>query len=340
VAFFVTDGDDLPHKAIVGGSRVPSRWSIAALVAASAVCSAGPASAQAQRVPLSWNAPPGCPTAAEVVADVDRNLAAAGERRAAFVAVVDVTEGPKGLWQAHLRVEARGGQAERRFEAESCAAIASATALIIALAAQVGDGGQAAAAGAPLQVKEDVPQPARVPSPDWQRAPVGVVVSGLVDGGIMPKVPAVGLEAAAVPSWTTPGWRLRVLAGAGFFFFPRSADVAGAYGHFWRLAVSGRGCASAGARVEVGLCVGAELSAMHATGPLNSGLADDTVYWFSPAASGLVSWNVDPGITVLARCDVTVPVPPGEFHSDNGGVAYTVPAVAVGGALGVELHFR
>ena len=156
----------------------------------------------------------------------------------------------------------------------------------------------------------------------------------------MPKVPAAGLEVAVGPSWTAPGWRLRVLAGAGFFF-PRSADVSYAYGNFWRLAVSGRGCASAGAEIEVGFCVGGELSAMHAKGPLYSGLSDDTRYWFSPAASGLVSWNVRPRLTVLARCDVTVPVPRRDFHADGDiYVVYTVPAVAVGGALGVELHFR
>lgn len=338
----MTEVDDSPHKAIVSWFRVPTPWWNAALVVAAAVCGARPAAAQAQRVPLSWSAPPGCPTAEAVLAEVDRNLAASGERRAAFVAVVDVSERPKGLWQAHLRVEARGGEAERRFEAESCAAIASATALIIGLAAQVGDGGQPAeAAPPPPTASRDVPPPAAPPAQYWQRAPFGVLMSGLVDGGIMPKVPAVGLELAVGPTWTAPGWRLRVLAGAGFFF-PRSADVApGVYGDFWRLAVSGRGCVSAGARFEVGLCVGGELSAMHSQGPYNSGLSDDTRYWFSPVASGLVSWNVRPRVTVLARCDVTVPVPRGEFHSDGDvGVVYTVPAVAVGGALGVELHFR
>jgi hypothetical protein len=336
--FFVTDGDGFPHKPIVACCRVSTPWWIAALVAAAAVCGARPASAQVQRVPLAWNAPPGCPTAATVLAEVDRNLASVGERRAAFLAVVDVSEGPKGLWQAQLHVEARGGQAERRFEAESCAAIASATALIIALAAQVGDGGAAVEAGPPVPVtRREAPA---APAAYWQRAPLGVIVSGLVDGGIMPKLPAAGLEVAVGPSWTAPGWRLRALASAGFFF-PRSADVSMVYGDFWRLAVSGRGCVSEGDAVEVGLCVGGELSAMHAHGPFNSGLSDDTRYWFAPAASALVSWNVRPRLTILARCDVTVPVPRGEFHDDVGvGVVYTVPAVAVGGALGLELHFR
>src|SRR5436190_9410165 len=225
-------------------------WWIPALVVAGAVGAAGPASAQiqaqAQHVPLSWNAPPGCPTAAAVLADVDRNLGASGEGRAAFVAVVNVSERPKGLWQAHVRVEALGGQAERRFEAESCQAIASATALIIALAAQVGNAGQAADASQPLVVAQQDNRPA-APAPYWQRSPLGLIVSGLVEGGIIPTAPGAGIEVAIGPSWTAPGWRLRLLASAGFFF-QHKAELPSAYGDFWRLAVAGRGCVSAGAR--------------------------------------------------------------------------------------------
>src|SRR6188768_3894416 len=245
---------------IVPCCRVPiPRW-IPALVVTAALHAARPASAQAQHVPLSWSAPPGCPSDAAVLADVERNLAAAGERTAAFVAVVNVSERPKGIWQAHLRIEARGGQAERRFEAESCQAIASATALIIALAAQVGNAGQAADASGPLVVAQQDDRPA-APVPYWQRSPLGLIVSGLVESGIMPTAPGVGVEVAIGPSWTAPGWRLRLLASAGFVF-PRRADLPFAYGDFWRLAVSGRGCVSAGARYAIGLCVGAELSAL------------------------------------------------------------------------------
>lgn len=275
-----------------------------------------------------------------VLADIERNLTASGEGRAPFVAVVEVSELPNGIWRAHLRVEARGGRAERDFEAESCQAIASATALIVALAAQVGDSGQTADPDGLFVLAGRDDRTAALDEPYWQRSPLGLMVSGLVDGGLMPKVPAFGMEVAAGPSWTAPGWRLRVLGGVGFFF-PRSADVSDAYGEFWRLAVSGRGCASAGALFEIGLCVGGELSAMHAHGPLDSRLADDTHYWFSPVASGMVSWNVRPRLAVFARSDVTVPVPRHDFNRDGGvTVAYTLPAVAVGGALGLEVHFR
>ena len=274
-----------------------------------------------------------------MLAEIERNLAASGERRAAFVAIVKVSEGPSGLWQAHLRVETRGGQAERRFEAESCETIASATALIIALAAPVGNAGQGPDPSGPLVVAEQDNRPA-APAPYWQRSPLGVMVSGVVENGIMPSAPGAGLEVSIGPSWTAPGWRVRLLAGAGFLF-PRSAEPEpSVHGDFWRLALSGRGCASAGTRFEVGLCVGAELSAMHSTGPLGGDLQDDTGYWISPTASALAAWNIRPRLAVFVRSDVTVPAWHPTFHTDGGSDVYSVPAVAVGAALGIEFHLR
>jgi hypothetical protein len=312
---------------------------IAAFVVVTVLRVARAEAAEVQRVPLQWNAPPGCPNAAAVLADIERNLSASGEEPTAFVAGVDVSELPGGLWQAHLEVEARGGRTERRFEAESCQAIASATAIIIALAADVGEGGQTGDMERPPLSPEQAECRPASDEQHWQRSSLSLMASGLIDGGIAPKLPAVGLELAAGPSWTASLWRLRVLGSAGFLF-PRSADVSPAYGDFWRLTVAGRGCLSTGAQFEIGLCVGGELSVMHSKGPTSSGLADETHIWFAPAASAIVSWNVHPRLTLMARGDVSVPVPHPDFHADNGDVVYTVPAVGGGGALGMELHFQ
>jgi hypothetical protein len=317
-------------------SRVPARWWVAALVVHTGLGAVAPASAEVQHVPLAWNAPPGCPTAAAVLADVERNLAASGEGRAPFMAVGNVSEVSTGLWRAKLVVEVRGGRAEREFEAESCEAVAGAAGLIIALAAQVGDGGQEAEARGPV-VAEETDDPPGAPAPYWRRAPLGVMVSGLV--GTMPETVGAGLEIASGPSWSAPGWRLRALVGAGFLF-RRGEEFNFVYGNFWRVAVSGRGCVSAGAELEVGVCVGGDLSAMHANGPFGSGLSDDTLYWIAPALSAMASWNVHPRLAIFARTDVTVPVTHGSFRSDGGGDVYTVPTIVAGGALGVELHFR
>src|SRR5437764_1215916 len=72
-----------------------------------------------------------------------------------------------------------------------------------------------------LAARQDDRQAAAAPY--WQRSPLGLMVGGLVENGIMPKAPGAGVEVAVAPTWTAPGWRLRLLASAGFFF-PRSAD--------------------------------------------------------------------------------------------------------------------
>src|SRR5262245_32363069 len=113
---------------------------IVTVIAAIAPVGARSAWAQGKQVPLDWKAPEGCPVTAAVLAELRRDLAESGEAEAPFIAEVEVRERAPGKWQANLRLEARGGRLERSFEAESCQAIASATALIISLSSEVGRG--------------------------------------------------------------------------------------------------------------------------------------------------------------------------------------------------------
>ena len=81
---------------------------IAALVAV-----IGPAGALAQSagngpVTLQWNAPPGCPSAAAVMAEVERNLSGSSAARVPVLAVVSVGGPADGRWRADLVVEAGG----------------------------------------------------------------------------------------------------------------------------------------------------------------------------------------------------------------------------------------
>ena len=92
---------------------------------------------------------------------MENNLARAGAAPAPVVAMVSVTGPTDGRWQASLLFQVGFTRAERRFEAESCAAIASAAALVIALWAE----------GRP-----DVPPPtAAAPAPE--NPPVAPVVA-------------------------------------------------------------------------------------------------------------------------------------------------------------------
>ena len=83
---------------------------------------------------LVWSAPPSCPSRDEVVARVARlrpNLtrAASGLR-----ATATVTPAPRGRWRVRLRTEVHGDVGERSLEGRTCALIADATAVVLALA--------------------------------------------------------------------------------------------------------------------------------------------------------------------------------------------------------------
>ena len=351
---------------MVGRRSVRGRLAaVGALLVTTRLGSAGSASAQVEQVPLTWSAPTGCPTGAAVLAAVKRDLADSGEPWAPFVAVVNVPDPIDKVWQASLRVEARGGRAERRFQAESCEALASAAALIIALAAQGGGGAPppeprrgplVSDAERPSSTEEPVAAQAgkapglvvsAMPGDYWGRADLSAGVGGVLDWGTMPNRSAVGIEAAVGPTWTAPGWRLRVVGGAGFFptqhvvIVDQSSD-------FWMFTVSGRGCASALVTgFEFGLCVGAELAAMHGAVSEPESLPNptgevvrSTQYWLSPLGSVMASWSLLPRVAAFGRADVAVPGTQRSFHGPaNSADYYIVPSHSVRAALGLQLSF-
>ena len=85
--------------------RTSIRRSLPLVVAAMSLGGARLAAAQPEPIALTWHAPPGCPTAAGVTADVGQNLAASGIPFSPFVAVVGVRGPAGGRWQASLLFE-------------------------------------------------------------------------------------------------------------------------------------------------------------------------------------------------------------------------------------------
>lgn len=310
---------------------------IGALVAAvMAIGSLRPATAQTKPIVVIWQAPPGCPTADRVETEVEANLVRSGAVMVPVVAMVSVREQTAGRWQASLLFQAGYTRAERKFEAESCEAIASASALIITLWVEGGPD-----TPPPAAVAQDSERPTAIaPGVAPRRTPFVLMLNGLLDRGTMPDPPAGGMEAAGGPTWMVSGWRLRALAGLSFFpkrRTPLSTDADQA--NFELFDVSGRGCATVGNdRFEVGPCAGAGLSIMHGSG---TALQDRTQLWLSLLGSALAAWSISPAVAVFARADLVFPATPGTFLGvgGNGNTVYKVPAVAVRGALGLELRF-
>jgi hypothetical protein len=299
-------------------------------------------------VALIWNAPPGCPTGQAVHDDVEKSLGGSPKELASVAAVVNVLEAPAGHWLARLVVHSHGKGVERQFEAESCPALASAAALIIALAAEGADEPAPQRAATERRVPEGRDAPAIAAGPaaatqasGWSPSGPSLLVGALVDGGTMPSEPAGGVEVAGGWTWNASLWRLRLL-GTGSFFLPEDLPLGNAgfpSGRYWMVSLGGRGCLTAVlSRWEVGSCLGAELAVMRGTfiGQTDS---RSTQYWASPLGSAVAGVTLLPDVVVFARADVVIPSTRRSFLADGGSEIYKVPAVAARGAVGLELRF-
>jgi hypothetical protein len=308
---------------------------------------------------LTWHAPAGCPSEARVVAEVGQNLAGSGALFASFAAVVGVRRPAGGRWQASLLFQAHDTRAERRFEAESCEAIVSAVALVIALWVE---GGADTPSPDALPLLATAPAPFVPPPPEVVRAPMiaasrptrpappavdpararyALTVNWLLDRNTMPESPAPGIEATLGRIWTVQHWRLRALAGLSYFPSEKTPFNGVTQGDLQLVDVSSRGCLTfAAARLEIGPCAGAELAVMHGSGMY---FQESTQSWLALLGGAVVSWEVYPAVALFARGEVVRPTVLKTFNvpEDRGvTVAYVVPALAGRGALGIEWRFR
>jgi hypothetical protein len=315
-----------------------------------AIAGAWRSHAQAAPAPvdLVWNAPaPECPSRERVLAEVARVLGGSREPIARASARVDVAAAQDGRWQAELSVDARGAHTERRFEAESCEAIASAAALIVAVA-----------------VEESVPPevPAAAPPPEPRASPFPksngsrhdsqliVTAAGVIDDATLPAVGGGG-EAGVGWAYRISIFRLRALAGASLFAEQTSspAGYPQSGGHFTLLATSAKACGSIGSGpFELGPCLGVDVDAIWATGfgwQQTSGPM--SAQWVSVLGSVITLWNFSRNIAIFARADGLIPLEQAHFEAKVIAppllVAYIPvhrPApVAARGAFGIELRF-
>lgn len=287
-------------------------------------------------VSLTWNAPADCPSREQVLAEVARVLGGSQKGRIPAIARADVVRTDTGRWQAALSVEARDAHSERNLEAESCEAIASGAALIVAVAVEGGVPPPAPPVSTP---KAPVAAPAESAGSS-HASQLLVAAAGVIDDGTMPLI-AGGGEAALGWSYATPRWRVRALAGASYFPSETKILVGGEGGDFTLRAASARLCASiARGPFDIGPCLGGEIDSMSGSGfgPAIRPLERNPV-WGSAVGTVLASWSLAGPIAVFARADGIVPparptfgLPP---HSDVHQPS--LPAWRV--ALGVELRF-
>jgi hypothetical protein len=102
-------------------------------VLAVAFATAWSAPAWAAPVELQWNAAASCPSASYVVGEVGRILGGSSGPESTVRARADVTHEESGPWKVTLTTQGEGASGRRSFSAESCQALADATALILAM---------------------------------------------------------------------------------------------------------------------------------------------------------------------------------------------------------------
>jgi hypothetical protein len=298
-------------------------------------------------VDLTWNAPAECPTREAVVDEVARVLSTSHEMQVQVTARADVSRDDLGRWHAALRVSTRDAHGERALDAENCPAIASATAVIVAIAVEGG-------------VPETVPPPTTPPahptsSPaSWpqRESPSQLIVaaSALLDAGMLPLL-APGFEAALGWAHAFPRWRIRSVA-SGSFFLPQDSEpirdvrAPGEKGRFDLFTAAGRVCgAILQNALDLGPCLGAEIDVMTgagAAGPAKS--SSSTGAWLSGVGSLQAVWSFSRHVAILVRAEAFYSPNPVHFGLNYSPApphidVYRSSQAGARGALGMEFRF-
>lgn len=325
--------------------------------------SGSPAETDAAPVRVRWQAPAGCPDEAEVQAQVASMLRASttAPRPVDADAVVEAREDGFAL---RLRMD--GGDA-REFEDPSCAVLAEATAVAVALAADPSASPIEPSPVEPTPVEpnpvepdpvEPVPPPKPVPpeEPEPTPPPQQPVVDGpsrveppaaeprvrrfelaAMVGGSFGVLPGPGVEAGGAFAWLRPRWALSV---HGAHTFERSTG-AGEPGVAVRLS---RGGIEAGPRfvfvrgLDLRAVAGIELGVARGRGFRVASPATDRVFWraFTAGATFARTWPV--GVFVAADARLRASLGTVRFVVAGGDVLHTLGPI--GGSVRLSTGMR
>jgi hypothetical protein len=297
-------------------------------------------------VDLTWNAPAECPSRDAVVDEVARVLTASKGQRVKVTADVDVSRDGQGRWHAALRVVTGDARGDRTLDAESCPAIASATAVIVAVAVE---------GGMPEPALPEAPPPSKSTPPATAAAPqhasqLIVGAAGVADGGMFWSL-ALGVEGALGWAYSWSKWRLRGTA-TGSFYPPRDSPLSAnsealvASGRFQLFATAARVCGSvAQGAFDLGPCLGLEVDVMTGTANPPARATRDSGIWATALGSLLASWNFSRHFAIFLRVEgFYTPSPPPRFRvtvkSPPSYIdVYQPSQIGARGALGLEVRF-
>lgn len=303
-------------------------------------------------VRIEWDAPDSCPASDDVRREASQFLgqpADPGQKKSASATSetqiqvrARVEEHGTGRWLLTLEIETLSGAIVRRVEAESCAMLASAAALVLAVVLD------------PASVLEQVTEPTREPTPPTPPAVTPQPESRPAAPRREPALggharvafetgfgflPSVDLGARASLGLRADRWRVEL---SGTYLPPRDVyapdTTAGARLQLWTLGA--RGCyAPHVSRFEFPLCIGGELGSMRGDG-LGISTPETSRARVSAAVLGVAVVLVVHRLAGLyAGVDGWIALDRPSFEIEDLGVVHEVTAGGVRGSLGIELRF-
>lgn len=287
---------------------------------------------------LVWKAPAGCPSGDDVTSatlkSVDRGKMLGGT----LLAEANVEQLAPESWRVRLRTRRGDNAGERQIEGPTCAGVADATAVILALALVPPTTLEEPAAPAPTPARE---RPAVTPPRSNEPHAVAAGIAFVGNAGGLPKL---GTGGALSLAWTP--WRVRVEA-EGKLFIGQTDNVPGlaVSADFALKEIGGRGCfvVVRGASFDVAPCLGMAARIMTANGRDSDALqvtgSSTTRVWatFEPGLMGrifLTNW-----LAMRARVDLDIPLYQPDFRVTNQGRVFQPPRIGAEGNFGAEVLF-
>jgi hypothetical protein len=332
----------------------PLRCGLAAAAAAAGLALA-PASARASEaavpVALQWVAPDECPGAEYVEREVERLLGDDSAGDGPYLqARAEVQQEEPRLWHVELRTTGPQGAGLRLVTAESCRALADATALILALAVEPERAGgsrsakrPAEQAPAPASTENAAapPKPAPLPPAISPRAVhFAADASGVLDIGTLPRAaPGMAVRLEASPG-RLPSLRLEI--GAGLFRNEATTSPAARSGTFSLRTFDAGACIVKSAeRLEIGACADVEVAWLSASGLYEAVTSRGEAEWLVPRARATAAYLGSSAWAVRADVGGGLDVSRPEFMSEGTeqGLIHRPSRYTGQGALGLELRF-
>jgi hypothetical protein len=287
---------------------------------------------------LEWPSVAGCPTEGHLRQMIRRTLSNATPR--AYDIWARVTIEKQSNWQLRVMIDSAEGRGERFLEGESCAQVADALAVILAML--IDPEAAKAASSAGTTSSDDHAQDTARTALITAQVPTASVQ--LLPGSVMLKKPT--------PSWFGFGLGAVVDLGIGLTIDHAQGPVRFfALGNYWplhRAALSsdqqrganvsiGSVAISVGPRItrppfELVPRLGATGYLVHATGYGVDQPLPDTIEWWSISAGSVFLWEVQSLFFLQAALDVHFPVTRPAARLDPGGDAFRP------GPLGVQAH--